>query len=194
MKKILVIDAHPASTCLCSALVSAYVDGADSKNAEVREVHLRDLAFDPVLHEGYRVEQEWEPDLQEVWQLVEWAGHICIVYPTWWGGHPALLQGFFERVFLPGKVARFHEKGSGHDKLLAGRTADLLTTMDTPYWYYRCFNKNCGIRRIKQTILEFTGLETRVHAFGGVIKSDQQKREKWIEKAGKLGGRAAARK
>jgi putative NADPH-quinone reductase len=191
MKHILIIDAHPASTSLCSALVESYVAGASGKGVDVREVHLRDLEFDPILHEGYNHRQQWEPDLENVWQAIEQADHMVFVFPTWWGGHPALLQGFFERVFLPGKVAEFHEKGSGWDRLLVGKTAQIITTMDTPYWYYRCFNRDCGIRRVKQTILEFTGLKVQVQAFGGVNGSDQHTREKWLEKAGRLGATAA---
>ena len=191
MKQILIIDAHPAATSLCSALVERYSAAALDNRAEVREVHLRDLQFDPILHEGYEQRQDWEPDLLSTWQLFEWASHIVFVYPTWWGGHPALLQGFFERVFLPGKVATFHENDSGWDKLLLGKTAQIITTMDTPYWYYRTFYLNCGIRHVKQTILEFTGLKVRVQVFGNVKFSKQKTREKWLKKAAQLGAAAA---
>ncbi len=190
MKRILVIDAHPGTDSLCSALAAAFTAGATAKGAEVERVDLRDLEFDPILHEGYKQEQAWEPDLQKAWQAIEQAAHICIVYPTWWGGHPALMQGFIERVFLPGRVANFKEDGSW-DRLLTGRTADLITTMDTPPWYYRWINRNCGLVRVRQTIMEFTGVKTRAHAFGSVIKSNQSTREKWLQAAERIGAEAA---
>ena len=191
MKQILVIDAHPAQTSLCSALAKAYATGASVAKASTNTICLRDLQFDPVLHEGYAKRQDWEPDLKALWQSIIQADHICFIYPTWWGGHPALLQGIFERVFLPGKVARYHEKGSGWDKLLSSKTSQIITTMDTQYWYYRLINRNCGIKRVKQTILEFTGMKTQVCAFGKVKDSSQSKRESWIKKVEKLGLTAA---
>lgn len=190
MKQILVIDAHPGSDSLCSALAAAYSAGATGMGAEVERIDLRDLEFDPVLHEGYKQEQTWEPDLKRAWQAIEGAAHICFVYPTWWGGHPALMQGFIERVFLPGKVMDYHEDGTW-DRLLSGRTADLITTMDSPPWYYRWINRNCGLRRVKQTIMEFTGIKTRAHAFGSVIKSELSGREKWLQAVEKIGMAAA---
>jgi putative NADPH-quinone reductase len=190
MKRILVIDAHPGSESFCSALASAYSAGAAATGAEVERIDLRDLEFDPILHEGYKQEQAWERDLQLAWEAIEQAAHICIVYPTWWGGHPALMQGFIERVFWPGKVINYHEDGSW-DRLLTGRTADLITTMDTPPWYYRWINRNCGLRRVKQTIMEFTGVKTRTHAFGSVLKSEPSTREQWLQAAESIGAAAA---
>ncbi|MCP4181940.1 MAG: NAD(P)H-dependent oxidoreductase [Hyphomicrobiales bacterium] len=187
MKQILVIDAHPTSTSLCSALAKAYCVGASNTGTNVQTICLRDLEFDPILHEGYSQRQEWEPDLSKVWEAIQQANHLCFVYPTWWGGHPALLQGLFERVFLPGKAFKYHETGSGWDKLLAGRSAEVLTTMDSPYWYYRLINRNGGIHRIKKTILEFVGMKTKVHVFDNVRNSSQSKRERWIEKVEKIG-------
>ncbi len=190
MKNILVIDAHPGTDSFCSALAAAFTAGATAQGAEVKTIALRDLEFDPILHGGYKQEQVWELDLQMAWDAIERAEHICFVYPTWWGGHPALMQGFIERVFLPGKVARYHDDLTW-DRLLKGRSADLITTMDTPVWYYRWINRNCGLRRVKQTIMEFTGVKTRVHAFGSVIKSKPSARERWLQAAERIGAAAA---
>jgi putative NADPH-quinone reductase len=190
MKQILVIDAHPAPDSLCSAIAEAYTTGATAMGAEVEMIVLRNLTFDPMRHGGYEQEQTWEPDLQRAWHAIQRATHICIVYPTWWGGHPALLQGFFERILQPGKAFHYHEDGT-IDKLLAGRTADLITTMDTPPWYYRLINRSCGLRRIKQTILELVGIKTRTHIFGSVLKSNQSIRKGWLQSAEHMGATAA---
>ena len=44
---------------------------------------------------------------------------------------PALMKVFFDRVFLPGFAFKYRG-GSVPDKLLTGRTAHLMVTMDTP--------------------------------------------------------------
>lgn len=190
-KRILVIDAHPAADRFCSALAERYAAAAAGAGADVETIALRDLAFDPILHRGYGPRQDWEPDLERIFAAIEHAEHICFVYPTWWGGHPALLQGFFERVFLPGKTFRYHADDPYWDKLLAGRSADVLTTMDSPGWYYRFVNRNGGINRIRKTILEFVGLETKVTVFDRVKYSDEKKRAGWLDRAAALGRRVA---
>ncbi|MEZ5839838.1 MAG: NAD(P)H-dependent oxidoreductase [Hyphomicrobiales bacterium] len=191
-RKILVIDAHPAGASFCSALAERYAEAARAGGAAVELVALRDIAFDPILHQGYGNRQEWEPGLAALWASIEAAGHVCFVYPTWWGGHPALLQGFFERVFLPGKAFAYHKDDPYWDRLLAGRTCDVLTTMDSPAWYYRFVNRNGGIARIRRTILEFVGMKTKVHVFDRVKYSDAGKRSGWLDRAATLGRAAAA--
>lgn len=191
-KTLLVIDAHPASgNTFCGALLSAYEDAARAAGATVKRLVLRDLAFDPVRRKGYGVEEEWEPDLAEAWRLIEAADHLCFAYPTWWGGHPALLEGFFERVFVNGKAFRYHDNDPWWDKLLAGKTADVLTTMDTPPLYYWLVYRNCGLTRVGKTILGYVGIKPRLHAFGAIRSSTEKKRARWLAKAAALGAAAA---
>ncbi|PID37523.1 MAG: NADPH:quinone reductase [Rhodobacterales bacterium] len=191
MTRILIIDAHPAPDRFTTALADAYAKGAQASGAELRVCALRDLDFDPILHRGYEARQEWEPGLDAAFADLEWAQHLVFVYPTWWGGHPALLQGFFERVFLPGKAFSYHEKDPFWDKLLKGRTAQVITTMDTPRLYYRLVYRDAGLHRIKRTILEFTGVKTRVWAIGNLRGQSEAKRARLLTRAEALGQKAA---
>lgn len=50
---------------------------------------------------------------------------------------PALLKGFFDRLFLPGFAFRFPDDALMADGLLEGCSAHLLVTLDTPPWYFR---------------------------------------------------------
>ena len=74
-KRVLVIDAHPASDTLVGALAEAYAFGASEAGAEVRRRALRAMSFDPVLHEGYRKRQ----DLGSTWSRAQedllWCEH-----------------------------------------------------------------------------------------------------------------------
>lgn len=47
---------------------------------------------------------ELEEDLVKAQELIRWADHLVFVYPIWWGTMPAVLKGFFDRVFLPGRL------------------------------------------------------------------------------------------
>lgn len=189
-KNVLIIDAHPGEGRFCTALADAYAEGASIGRGEVRRIALRDLDFDPVLHDGYETRQEWEPGLTAAWDHIQWADHLVFIYPTWWGGHPAILQGFFERVFLPGKAFAYHDNDPFWDKLLKGKTAQVITTMDTPRWYFRLMYRDAGINRIKRTILEFTGIRTKVWAISDFRNHNQSRREAHLVRAKAMGSRA----
>jgi len=190
MKKILVILGHPRKESLCGALATAYAESARAGGAEVRELALSELSFDPVLHMGYRAEQALEPDLAAAREAISWAEHLVFVYPTWWGGLPALIKGFIDRVFLPGFAFKYRKDSPWWDRLLAGRSARLLVTMDTPPWYYRWLYRMPGHNQMRRTILEFCGIRpVRISQFGPVRGSTNTRRDAWLETA-----RQAARK
>lgn len=191
MKKILIVLCHPDSSSFCNSLASAYIDGAKESGAEIREIKLGELDFDPVLWNGYNTIQELEPDLKEAQKNILWANHLVFVYPNWWGSMPALMKGFFDRVFLPGFAFKYGEGSSLPDKLLKGRTAQLLVTMDTPAWYYRWIYHRPGHTQMKRTILEFCGIKVKkITEFAPIVNSTQEQRKMWIQSAKELGLKA----
>jgi NAD(P)H dehydrogenase (quinone) len=192
MKHILVVLGHPDGASLCAALARAYADHARAAGAEVREIRLGGLRFDPVLWHGYARIQELEPDLVAAQESVQWAEHLVFVYPNWWGAMPALMKGFFDRAFLPGFAFRYRKDSPFWDKLLTGRSAELLVTMDTPSWYYRWIYRRPGHNEMKRTILGFCGIKpVRATEFAVVRGSTPEQHARWIAQAGELGKRAA---
>ena len=117
MKRILIINGHPNEDSYCSALAEAYKEGA-SAHAEIKEIRIAALNFEPNLKFGYRKRIELEPDLLEAQEKIKRADHLVWVHPVWWGGFPAILKGFIDRVFLPGFAFRYRENSVWWDKLL----------------------------------------------------------------------------
>ncbi|KWT67838.1 putative oxidoreductase [Comamonas testosteroni] len=175
-------------------MASTYADAARHAGAEVRLLELGEMQFDPILHHGYEHSQPLETDLRNAQLDITWAQHLVWVYPIWWGGLPALLKGFLDRIFLPGFAFKYRANSALWDRLLAGRTAELLVTMDFPPWYYRWVQRQPGHRQMKQSILEFSGIRpVHVHSFGPVVKSSAAKRAAWVERVRMLGTRAGLR-
>ena len=190
-KRILVILGHPANESFCGALANSYVMGAKSAGNEVQLITLGSLSFDPVLHNGYAMIQKLEPDLVAAQDAITWAQHIVFVYPIWWGAMPALLKGFIDRLFLPGFAFKYREGSQFWDRLLSGRSAHLLVTMDTPPWYFRWVYRMPGHNQMKRTILEFSGIKpVTISSFGPIKGSSQQKREKWLAQVSAYGHHA----
>ena len=181
-KNIVVILGHPDATSYCATLATAYVNAAEEGGDNVKFFKLGEIEFDPTLHHGYNKRQELESGLKEIQEAIIWANHLVFVYPIWWGSMPSLLKGFFDRVFLPGYAFKYRENSQFWDKLLAGRSAHAIVTMDTPPWYYRFIYKMPGHNQIKKTILEFCGIKpVTITSFGPVRYASQKQREKWVQ-------------
>ena len=180
-KRILVILGHPSNHSFCAALAGAYLDTARAAGHEVRELRLGQLDFDPILREGYRQVQPLEADLVAAQEAISWAQHLVFAYPIWWGGAPALLKGFVDRVFLPGYAFKYRPGKAFPAQLLTGRTAQLLVTMDTPPWYFRWVYRMPGIHQLRKTTLEFCGFKpVRVTTFGPILHSTDAQRTRWL--------------
>lgn len=180
-KRVLVILGHTQVDSFCGAIARTYADSAQTAGATVRQINLAELQFDPILWQGYRQLQPLEPDLVAAQAAIAWAEHLVFVYPNWWGGLPALLKGFIDRVFLPGFAFKYRSNSPFWDRLLAGRTAHLFVTMDTPPLYYRWIFKQPGHEQMKRTILEFCGIQpVKITAFGSVRQASSRQRQNWL--------------
>lgn len=189
-RRILVVLDHPDGESFCAALADAYAEAALDAGHEVRVLRLGELAFDSILHAGYRRIQALEPDLVSAQAEILWAEHLVFVYPVWWGAMPALLKGFFDRLFLPGFAFKYRDGSVLWDRLLSGRSARLLVTMGTPPWYYRWVYRMPGHNQMRRTILEFSGIKpVKTTGFGPVRGSGAARRQRWLDAARRLGSR-----
>lgn len=181
MKQILLIQGHPRGDSFCSGLADAYEAAAKQSGAGVTRLDTGRLVFDPVLRAGYKEDQPLEPDLKRAQEAIKAADHLVFVYPTWWGTMPALLKGFLDRVFLPGFAFKYRKGSPLWDKLLAGKSARIIVTMDSPVWYNRLMYLSAGHRAMKTATLEFCGIRpVRITQFGKIRHSTAQDREKYL--------------
>ena len=188
MKKTLIINGHPDKESFCFALAESYKSGADAAGADCKLVHLIDLAFNPILTYGYRIVSELEPDLVMMQQEISAADHLVFVYPNWWATMPALLKGFIDRIFLPNFAFKFQKNGPFWDKLLKGKSARLIVTMDTPKWYYWLINRSAGHNAMKIGVLEFCGIKpVKITSCSPIKSSDDKKRLQWLAEVKKMG-------
>lgn len=187
--RILVCLGHPMGRqSFCGGLAQAYVEGAHSAGAEVKELVLSELEFDPIRRGGYGVEQPLEPDLVRAQEEILWAQHLVFVHPIWWGTYPGLLKGFIDRVLLPGYAFQPHDNDPFWDKLLTGRSARLIVTMSAPVPWYRMMYRSCGTHALRNATLKFCGIQpVRETALGRVSSASESKRQAWLARARRLG-------
>lgn len=194
MKQVLIINGHPDPKSFGQALAEKYQHGAIQSGTSVDVIHLHQLTFNPNLQYGYRKRTELEPDLIEAQQKIKAASHLVFIYPTWWGTLPALLKGFIDRVFLPGFAFENKPNSIFWDKKLKGKSARIITTMDTPKWYYRLFYRNTGHHAMKNAFLNFCGVKpVHITSFQIVKASNEKQRQKWLQKTEQLGQKDGAK-
>ncbi|WP_337966472.1 NAD(P)H-dependent oxidoreductase [uncultured Flavobacterium sp.] len=183
MKKILIINGHPNPSSFNFGIAESYLKGAIASGSEVDTITIADLKFNPNLQFGYQKRTELEPDLVESWQKIKKADHLVWIHPIWWGGLPAITKGFIDRLFLPGMAFEHRENSVWWDKLLKGKTAHIITTLDQPSWYYKLIYGNPSVNQLKKTTLEFCGVKPVKVSYIGIIKtSDDFQKEKWLQK------------
>ncbi|MFC0428758.1 NAD(P)H-dependent oxidoreductase [Chryseobacterium scophthalmum] len=188
MKKIALINGHPNQESFNFTLAEAYKKGAEKSGVEIKEIIIRNLDFNPNLEFGYQKRMELEPDLIKAWEIIQWADHLVWIHPVWWGGLPAVTKGFIDRLFLPGLAFKYRENSVWWDKLLTGKTAHIITTLDQPSLYYRIFYGRPSINQLKKSTLEFCGIKPVKVTYIGIIKNaKEEQRKKWIEKVYSLG-------
>jgi putative NADPH-quinone reductase len=118
--RVMVLHAHPLETSYNRALCNAVLETLKSKGHEPDLVDLYAENFDPVLSREDRLKYHdvpgnITPDLRPYVDRLMAAEAIVVVHPVWNYGFPAILKGYFDKVFLPG-VSFVLEGGDGPDK------------------------------------------------------------------------------
>lgn len=189
-RNIVLILGHPSESSFCKALLEAYQNGAERSGAVCRTINISKLNFDVNLSDGYRTGEakQLEDDLIESQQLLQWADHVVMAYPNWWGFMPAITKGFIDRIFLPGFAFKHHSGKLFPEKLLKGKSMRLLVTMDTPTWWFYLVYRASQYQILKDIVFGYVGFDPiRFSTFGFMRKSTDKQRINWLSKVEKLG-------
>lgn len=128
--KALIIFAHPNPQSFNSAVCQKVKEVLESKNAEIKIKDLYQMNFNSNLSVA-DLQQLYNgqvpPDIAAEQEDVRWADFLIFVYPIWWFERPAMLKGWFDRVFSTNFAYRYTEQGA-IEGLLGGKQAAVITT------------------------------------------------------------------
>ena len=118
--RVMVLHAHPVAESFNHALYNAVIETLTAKGHQVDPVDLYAEGFDPVMsREGrlnyHHVPDNVTPELKPYVDRLMAAEGLVVVHPVWNYGFPAILKGYFDRVFMPG-VSFVLEGGDSPDK------------------------------------------------------------------------------
>jgi NAD(P)H dehydrogenase (quinone) len=186
--KVLVIVGHASRGSFCEALGQAYARGAEAGGLSATLIVTSALTFDPVLRDGYRSAQPLEPDLQAARDALSAADHVVVVFPLWFGGKPAILSNFFERLLQPELVEPL--KTNAYVKLLSGKSARIVVTMKMPALVHRWFYGAYTIQVLRRNFLGFLGATpVRSTCIGSMDGLGEAGRKSWLDSMESLGRR-----
>lgn len=140
--RIQLIYAHPVEGSFCSALRDIVRNTLLQRGHVVCLTDLYAEGFAPVLGREERLNYEKAgANIAGIGAYVErlqWAEGLILVFPTWWYGMPAILKGYFGRVWVPGvafdlePADRILRRGLDHLRFMA-----VVTTYGSPWWFIK---------------------------------------------------------
>lgn len=149
---VLWVFAHPDSRSLNGALRDTARRALNDGGHALRESDLYAMEWNPVVGpddfghdpaERLRVPAATKrarsagtmaPDIVAEQEKLAWADTVVVQFPLWWYGLPAILKGWFDRVFTMGFAFGIQDPGTGRtlrygEGPLAGRRALAVTTV-----------------------------------------------------------------
>ena len=103
---ILVLYAHPVETSFHAALHRQIVDRLTAAGHAVDDCDLYAEGFDPRMTRAERLGYHDVPTntdaVRNYVERLRQVDGLVLCFPVWNFGYPAILKGFFDRVFLPG--------------------------------------------------------------------------------------------
>lgn len=194
--KVLIINGHPRKESFVTAIAEQYAVGAKEAGHEVEILHLSEINLEQYLSYQHSSINplDYRDELTAIHSKILWADHYVFAYPIWWGLPPALLKVFIEVAFAPKVAFKYLPPKNGivrWEKLLKGRSAQLLVTADAPPWFVRYVRGAADERAMKRSILGYCGVKpTKTAYFGSVKTSTPSIRGVWLKKAKRLGSSA----
>lgn len=136
--RVLVLFAHPLADSFAAALHRAVVESLSGAGHEVDDCDLYATGFDPVMKPAERrAHNTSNPDFSAVESHVERlraADAVVLCFPVWWYGMPAILKGYFDRVWVNGVAFHLHTGGKIEPGLHRLKKLGLVATYGAPWW------------------------------------------------------------
>ena len=137
MTRCLLVFAHPLDVSLNARLATTVEAKAQAAGWQVTRYDLYAEGFDPRLSPQERAGHYGDPPGTLAGEKAELmaAQVLILVFPTWWFGFPAILKGWFDRVWAPGTAYdNSPDFGPMLPRLHTLREVLAVTTMGAPAW------------------------------------------------------------
>lgn len=185
--RVLVVCCHPNPASFTHAVFGRVLSGLRAAGCSPDPLDLYAEGFDPVLvvdATRRRRDLDKVPETEPYRTRVAQADAIVFVYPMWWGGFPAMLKGFIDRVFVSGLTYSFEGRPPGAvlpQRLMRGRPAHFFYTLDAPPWVAWL---DPGWLSNLFWVFRYCGFgPVRRHYLSSLKRRDAAQRGRWLDEA-----------
>ena len=136
--RVLVAYCHPVETSFHAALHQEVLKNLRAAGHEVDDCDLYAEGFNPVLSReerlGYHDVPSNQLPLAPYVERLQWAEGIVFCFPTWCFGLPAMLKGYFDRLFMPGVAFDISDPANVKPMLTHIKRISAVVTYGRPRW------------------------------------------------------------
>jgi putative NADPH-quinone reductase len=136
--RVLVVYCHPVETSFHAALHLEVLKNLRAAGHEVDDCDLYAEGFNPVLSREERLGYHDVPGnqlpLKPYVERLQWAEGIVFCFPTWCFGLPAMLKGYFDRLFMPGVAFDISDPANVKPMLTHIQRISAVVTYGRPRW------------------------------------------------------------
>ena len=107
--KVLVVYCHPSKNSFTHTIKESFIRGLEDAGHSYEVSDLYAQGFNPVMSESeyiregfYRLEDPVEKDILNEQAKINSADIVVFIYPDFWTASPAMLEGWFQRVWTYG--------------------------------------------------------------------------------------------
>jgi NAD(P)H dehydrogenase (quinone) len=187
MSKLLIIYAHPSHDGCHGYLLDAVQKLLNANGRAYELIDLYAINYDPVLknEELYSSNRRSvSGQNREFQKKITDTARLLFIYPTWWGNMPAIMKGFFDRIFV-GDFG-FTYKNHLPSGLLKNKKAVVFSATGAPHWYTSLFTHRQSVRVATKNILSFCGLKTRGFLLGSILHLTDKNKKRLDQAAAKI--------
>jgi NAD(P)H dehydrogenase (quinone) len=192
---VLVVLAHPRRSSFTGELADALCQGLEEAGHTLELADLYQEGFDPLLDEGqFGFETALDPEAERPQDVVreqarlDRAEGLIFVYPFWWSDVPAILKGWFDRVWSYGYAYAYEADRSRRTRLRITKALALCAAGHTDEKLEQIGMRQAHHRVMVEDRLLGVGIpEARLELLGGLSGNPPEVRARLLEAARGLG-------
>lgn len=173
----LIIISDPIKSSFCHSILEKCINESKKYDIVPRIRDLYQLDFNPILDnadiESYSSGKQ-KNDVIEEQEIINMADFITFIYPIWWGGMPAIMKGYIDRIFSYGFAYTKGEKEPVG--LLDDKNILLFSTHAAPKELYDRQGMYIAMNKINNdAIFNFVGAKVYMHKYySSIAKVNQE--------------------
>lgn len=183
--KTLTIYAHPNHSGHHAYFLEQLTKKMELEKIDNEVLDLYNLNFNPVFsNEELMKSGETDLLIKNFQDKITEAEKLIFIFPTWWQGTPAIMKGFFDRVFSAGFAFEYQ---NGFPKgLLKGKNAAVFSATGGPKIINKLIMGNRGMKVVVNDTLKFCGIKARGFSVGSATKINDKKRVEILNQVNKM--------